>query len=49
MISKLFDSMFTPKYPRGYTGRHRAEFALAGASKSSLIRARAIISREAIV
>jgi hypothetical protein len=24
MISKLFGAVFTPKYPRGYTGRHRA-------------------------
>ncbi|HEU0241919.1 MAG TPA: hypothetical protein VKB59_09970 [Micromonosporaceae bacterium] len=24
MISRLFGAMFTPKYPRGYTGRHRA-------------------------
>jgi hypothetical protein len=49
MISKLFDSMFTPKYPRGYAGRHRAEFALAGAGKSSLTRARAIVTRSATV
>jgi hypothetical protein len=49
MISKLFESMFTPKYPRGYTGRHRAEFALTGAGKSGLVRARAIIGREATI
>jgi hypothetical protein len=24
MISRLFGAVFTPKYPRGYTGRHRA-------------------------
>ena len=24
MITKLFGAVFTPKYPRGYTGRHRA-------------------------
>jgi hypothetical protein len=47
MISKLLDSMFTSKYPRGYTGRHRAEFAFAGAGKSSLVRARSIVSRSA--
>ncbi|HEY1486329.1 MAG TPA: hypothetical protein VGF84_09500 [Micromonosporaceae bacterium] len=47
MISKLFDSVFTAKYPRGYTGRHRAEFALAGAGRSSLVRAKSIVSREA--
>jgi hypothetical protein len=49
MISKLFESMFTPKYPRGYTGRHRAELAFASAGKSGLVRARAKISREAVV
>jgi hypothetical protein len=47
MISKLFESVFTVKYPRGYTGRHRAEYALAGAGRTSLERARAIMSREA--
>ena len=49
MISKLFGAMFTPKYPRGYTGRHRAEFALASAGKPSLSRAKAIAGRQAIV
>jgi hypothetical protein len=24
MIARLFGAVFTPKYPRGYTGRHRA-------------------------
>jgi hypothetical protein len=27
MITKLLGAVFNPKYPRGYTGRHRAEFA----------------------
>jgi hypothetical protein len=49
MISKLFDAMFTPKYPRGYTGRHRAEFALVGAAKPSLARAKALVGREATI
>jgi hypothetical protein len=26
MISKLFGAVFTPKYPRRYTGRHRAGY-----------------------
>jgi hypothetical protein len=45
MISKLFDAMFTPKYPRGYTGRHRAAYALAGANNPGVTRARAIVRR----
>jgi hypothetical protein len=49
MISKMFDAMFTPKYPRGYTGRHRAEFALASVAKPGLARARAIAGRQATV
>lgn len=24
MITKLMDSLFAPKYPKSYTGRHRA-------------------------
>jgi hypothetical protein len=24
MIGRLFGAVFTPKYPRNYTGRHRA-------------------------
>jgi hypothetical protein len=24
MINRLFGAVFTPKYPRNYTGRHRA-------------------------
>jgi hypothetical protein len=47
MISKLFGTVFTTKHPRGYTGRHRAEYALAGAGRTSLMRARAMLSREA--
>ena len=27
MINRIFDAMFTPKYPKGYTGRHRAQLA----------------------
>ena len=27
MISKLFGAVFTPKFPRRYTGRHRAGYA----------------------
>ena len=26
MISRLFGAVFTPKYPRRYTGRHRANY-----------------------
>jgi len=26
MISKLLGAVFTPKYPRRYTGRHRATY-----------------------
>jgi hypothetical protein len=33
MISKLIGALFTPRYPKGYTGRHRAEFALARATR----------------
>jgi hypothetical protein len=49
MISKMFDAMFTPKYPRGYTGRHRAEFALVTVGKPSLARAKAIAGRQATI
>jgi hypothetical protein len=24
MISRIWTAVFTPKYPKGYTGRHRA-------------------------
>jgi hypothetical protein len=27
MINRFFDAMFARKYPKGYTGRHRAQLA----------------------
>ncbi len=47
MISKLFDAVFAPKYPRGYTGRHRAELVLVGAARPNMARAKALAGREA--
>ncbi len=49
MISKFIDAMFLPKYPRGYTGRHRAEFALARAAKPATSVVAAAGSRHATV
>ena len=52
MISKLFEAMFaqfTPKYPRGYTGRHRAAAAVAGAARSRPARSKAIAGTELAV
>jgi hypothetical protein len=49
MISKLFNALFTPKYPRGYTGRHRAEFALALAARPGIAWAKAFAGRQATV
>ena len=49
MISKFIDAMFLPKYPRGYTGRHRAEFALARAAKPTTSAITAASSRHATV
>jgi hypothetical protein len=36
MLSRLLNALFTPKYPRGYTGRHRAGFAFARAAGAAL-------------
>ena len=30
MISRIWDAVFTPKYPKGYTGRHRAGSVVSG-------------------
>ena len=49
MISKLIDALFLPKYPRGYTGRHRAEFSLARASRPAVSAIGAIARRQATV
>jgi hypothetical protein len=49
MISKLFDAMFAPKHPRGYTGRHRAVFVPVRAVKPRLSPATAITARKAVV
>jgi hypothetical protein len=38
MISRIFDAMFTPKYPKGYTGRHRAQLAFVRASAPAVAR-----------
>jgi hypothetical protein len=38
MINRIFDAMFTPKYPKGYTGRHRAQLAFARASAPAVAR-----------
>jgi hypothetical protein len=46
MITKLLDAMFNPKYPRGYTGRHRAEFAPVRAGRPA--RTRPLTGRESL-
>jgi hypothetical protein len=38
MINRMFDAMFTPKYPKGYTGRHRAQLALVRAITPAFAR-----------
>jgi hypothetical protein len=41
MINRLFDAMFTPKYPKGYTGRHRAQLAFVKAVTPARVRSNA--------
>jgi hypothetical protein len=38
VISRIFDAMFTPKYPKGYTGRHRAALVFVKASAPAVAR-----------
>ncbi len=38
MINRLFGAVFTPKYPKGYVGRHRAQLALVRAIAPSYAR-----------
>lgn len=43
MITRLFGAVFASRYPKGYTGRHRARLA----ATRSTARTRATASREA--
>jgi hypothetical protein len=49
MISKLLNALLTPKFPRGYTGRHRAEFILVIMARPGLAWAKALFGRQATV
>ena len=40
MINRIFDAVFAPKYPKGYTGRHRAQLAVVKVVTPALARAR---------
>jgi hypothetical protein len=46
MISKFMEALFTPKYPKGYTGRHRAQLALAKAASPEQAQGRVASERE---
>ena len=39
MVNKLFVKLFQPKYPRGYTGRHRAPLELRQLGRPAVKRA----------
>jgi hypothetical protein len=41
MISRIWEAVFTPKYPKGYTGRHRAGSVVTG-NMSEAIREDAV-------
>jgi hypothetical protein len=45
MIIKFMEAIFAPKYPKGYTGRHRAQLAQAKAM-SPQAHSRATNNRE---
>ena len=47
MIAKFMEALFTPKYPKGYTGRHRAQLAYAKATSPAQADNRATGQREA--
>lgn len=45
MFHKLFNAMFSPKYPKGYTGKHRARLAFVSAAEPSSASVRLTLIR----
>jgi hypothetical protein len=46
MISRLFGAVFTPKFPRRYTGRHRASSAPRRSGGAVAARTARMVGRE---